>query len=63
MPEVKTVYQEAGYKNREEYLQSLADDYGVDTFTMETLSDILGESEDFDGLIIEIENYQNMFGA
>ena len=50
-----------GYKNRTEYLESLADDFNVDSSIVEALSDMLGENEDFDGLISELEDYSNIF--
>ena len=52
------IYQENGYKNRFDYLTSLADDYGVDKAQVLTLASILGESEDFDGLITSIEDLE-----
>ena len=47
-----TVYQENGYKNRADYLKSMAEDYGVDLDTVLYLADVLGEREDFDGLVV-----------
>lgn len=55
------IYNENGYKNRVEYLESVAADYGVDYYTVECLADILGESEDFDGLISALEDMEYMF--
>lgn len=52
------IYNEKGYKNRAEYLESVAEDYGIDDCTVECLADILGESEDFDGLISALEDYE-----
>lgn len=52
----KTVYEENGYKNRKEYLNSLAEEYDVDTIKVFTLADLLGESEDFDGLVTSLED-------
>ena len=52
----KTIYEEQGFKNRKEYLEDLADQFGVDEHTVYALADILGESEDFDGLIAELED-------
>ena len=48
-----SIYTNNGFKNREEYLDSLREDYGglVDIFM-----DILPESEDFDGLITSLED-------
>lgn len=48
----QNVYQLNGYKSRREYLECLADDYCVDFEIVLMLSDMLGPSEDFDGLVI-----------
>ncbi len=45
------IYKEHGYKNRDEYLDSLVTEYDVDSETVYNLADMLGESEDFDGLV------------
>jgi len=55
---MKNVYRENGYENRKEYLCSLAEDYGVDKSSVFTLAAILGESEDFDGLITSIQDLE-----
>lgn len=52
----ESVYTENGYKNRKDYLMSLADEYGVDVNTVLELASILGPSEDFDALVTEIED-------
>lgn len=44
------------YKDREGYLKSLAEEYGVDLDTVLSLADLLGPSEDFDGLINALED-------
>ena len=49
-----SVYQANGFDNRDEYLQSLAEDYGQEL--VEALTSILPPSEDFDGLISELED-------
>lgn len=38
--------------DRAEYLNSLATEYGVDIFTVQALADVMGEEEDYDGLIV-----------
>jgi hypothetical protein len=50
------IYQEEGYKNRVDYLKSLAEQYGADVTTVFALAEILGENEDFDGLVSELED-------
>lgn len=56
MSENLSVYQENGYKDREAYLLSLADHFGVDYATVYALADMLGPNEDFDGLVCTIED-------
>jgi hypothetical protein len=45
------IYVSKGYKNRKDYLKSLAEEYGVDYSVVRTLAYTLGKNEDFDGLI------------
>lgn len=52
-----SIYTDEGYKNRRDYLEQLADDFGVDPRIVFQLASILGSSEDFDGLILELEVY------
>lgn len=56
----QNVYQRNGYANRKEYLQSLADDYGVPLQTVYAIAEMYGESEDFDGLISSLEDAEDM---
>jgi len=44
----ETVYTDKGYANRQDYLDALADEYGENVYD---LASLLGEEEDFDGLI------------
>ena len=52
-----TIYQEHGYRNRADYLASLADDFTLPLDSVMCLADLLGKSEDFDGLITSLEDY------
>ena len=52
----ESVYTENGFANRKEYLNSLADDFGVDIQTVYDLASILGPDEDFDALVSELED-------
>lgn len=54
---MSTVYQDNGFENRQDYLESLAEDFGIDIEIVESLADLLGESEDFDGLVTSLEDY------
>ena len=44
-------------EERKEYLNDLADNFGVDINTVYVLADLLGEDEDHDGLIVALEDY------
>lgn len=55
------IYKEHGYDSRDEYLRTLADDYGVDYSTVSHLAQMLGPNEDFDGLVSALEDI-DMFG-
>ena len=57
----ENIYQEKGYKNREDYLECLAEDYYVPLDTVYALASMLGEDEDFDGLISSLEDMEGMF--
>jgi hypothetical protein len=50
------VYQENGCSDRAEYLMFLAADFDIDLSTVEMLADLLGENEDFDGLVTSLED-------
>lgn len=54
----ENIYQEHGYKSRLDYLQCLAEDYGVPLGVVKMLSNILGMDEDFDDLINALEDYE-----
>jgi hypothetical protein len=53
-------YKSNGYENRKDYLKSLAEDLCVSLTTVLALADTLGPSEDFDGLVVMIEDYADM---
>jgi hypothetical protein len=53
------IYISNGYKDRNDYLNSLADDMGIDRESVDMIADMLGESEDFDGLVSALEDYQD----
>ena len=52
-------YKEHGYRDRNDYLCSLADDYGVDEDKVFALAELLSEEEDFDMLVTEIEDMED----
>ena len=53
------VYEQNGYENRKDYLENQADWFGIDIATVNELASILGESEDFDGLVTSLEDMSN----
>ena len=55
-----SIYTENGYENRRDYLDSMAVEYGVDRESVYALASVLGKSEDFDGLIAELEDMEMM---
>ena len=56
----ENIYQENGYANRKEYLESLAEEYEVSLETVFSLASLLGRNEDFDGLISVLEEAECM---
>ena len=54
---MSNVYEENGYADREDYLESLAEENGLEVETVKMIADLLGEDEDFDGLVNSVEDY------
>lgn len=50
-------YRNQGYQNRSDYLSSLSEGNGVDLETVMVMADLLGPSEDFDGLVTALEEF------
>ena len=55
---MSNIYQSNGYKNRADYLENLSFSYGVDLEQVQLAADMLGENEDFDGLINTLEDIE-----
>ena len=53
---IRDVYRENGYDSREDYLQSLADNFGIPLDAVLSLAEVLGPDEDFDGLVSSLED-------
>jgi hypothetical protein len=53
----ENVYQLNGYENRKEYLDELREEYGKSL--VDALISVLPESEDFDGLVTELEDMRD----
>ena len=56
----KNIYQENGYADRDDYLTCLSEDYGVPIESVYSLAEMLGEHEDFDGLVSALEDIELM---
>ena len=57
MPAMPNIYVRHGYDSRQDYLNDLADQFGLDAYIVFSLAGMLGETEDFDGLISSLEDY------
>ena len=49
-------YMAEGYRDRADYLSCLAEDYGADLDAVVALANLLGPDEDFDGLIVSVQD-------
>jgi len=54
---MENIYVENGYKDRREYLEEVSERFEIDLYTVINLAELLGESEDFDGLLNSLEDY------
>lgn len=52
------IYQENGYKDRMDYLSCLSAEYDLDEDQVMMLADLLGPTEDFDGLISSLQDME-----
>jgi phosphopantetheine adenylyltransferase len=57
--ERRAAYQEHGCENRTEYLMQLAEEHDIDLPTVQELANLLGPNEDFDGLIVSLEDAES----
>ena len=53
---IDNVYEMNGYADRQDYLDDLADNLNIDRSIVCALADLLGETEDFDGLVTSLED-------
>ena len=54
-------YEDNGFNDRMDYLESLADEYDTDIETVLLMAEILGPSEDFDGLVTSLQDGEGRF--
>lgn len=57
----KDVYKEHGYKDRRDYLYTIAEENGLDPHAVHCLADLLGQEEDFDGLVVACEDAGSIY--
>ena len=57
---MSNIYISKGYKDRKDYLQSLAEEFDIDFDTVVMVANTLGRNEDFDGLISALEDYDDI---
>jgi len=50
------VYESLGYKDRIDYLEFLSDNLEIDIDTVYAVAELLGPTEDFDGLVSSLED-------
>jgi hypothetical protein len=55
-----SVYTDNGYDSRADYLRRLAAEHDYHLADVLALADVLGPSEDFDGLVTELEDYYTL---
>lgn len=60
MNTMKNIYQENGYKDRKDYLNSMAEEFDVPITVVLSIANMLGPNEDFDGLVSALEDAENM---
>lgn len=53
---MENIYKNNGYESRNDYLESLSNEYGVPEYQVHYLASLLGESEDFDGLVTQLQD-------
>jgi hypothetical protein len=55
-----SIYEENGYCDRKDYLECLAAEYGVPLHKVWALAKFLGPEEDFDGLVSEVIDLEDL---
>ena len=56
----ENIYQQNEYTDRDDYLTCLSEDYGVSIEDVYSLAEMLGEHEDFDGLVSALEDAERL---
>lgn len=56
MNRVDDVYVAKGFADREDYLKSLSEKYGLEVDLIAMIADLYGEEEDFDSLVSTLQD-------
>ena len=56
----ENIYQENGYADRDDYLTCLSENYNIPIEDVYSLAEMLGENEDFDGLVCALKDIESM---
>ena len=56
MDKTMNIYEKHGYESRQDYLETLSEETGVRLDIVLMMAEMLGPSEDFDGLVAMIED-------
>ena len=59
---MSNIYQQNGHIDRKAYLQSLSEEYGIEEEVVFAVADMLGENEDFDGLVTTLQDEAERLG-
>jgi len=54
-----SIYIDNGYLSRNDYLKCLSEDFGISLKTVYSVAQLLGPDEDFDGLVVALEDESN----
>lgn len=54
------LYQERGYTDRLDYLKGIAEEHNVPLNVVVSVADLMGDGEDFDGLVSAVQDYQEI---
>lgn len=60
---LQSIYVQNGYKSRDHYLRSLAEENGVDEESVFAIASVYGPNEDFDGLVTAVADLADDFGT
>lgn len=54
------IYQQHGYTDRLDYLKGISDEHNVPLNVVVSVAELMGDGEDFDGLVSAVQDYQEI---